>query len=943
MRSTSFDLLALVVAYSFLFGWLLLSSNLLPYVFDNNESFSAFVHGSNLYHFGLSGSFGLTDEAYGPDPAAHPYVYTHQGNFPRLFTFALYALGLSTVESQIVFSTFTVGLGSILLAWVFFYRLLGRATANFTVFLLMTEYILMAQWLVNTFKVWHGFLLFAMLTVIQSYVSDRRQRWLWLLTLISACVGYFDLLMGVFTFTTSAVYVVWSLRGHGLTAIRAPFTAMIAGGLVSIAILLTQLIAYYGVTGLKQDFMLTFVGRNYADPQFGSRLQEFFIEHRIVFWESLVDSKPFANVAGMLKSIFQYGFGILTPYFSFLIWAILLPPIFCALSRTTPDSQPAGRDLARDVGTIAAALTIFVVSKFALGYVGAWIGAIFALTWIMTLFGATRGRLNALKGFLGRKQGLRAIRGMRGLTFFLFLASANLVAMAICFTDLVEGRTESTWAVFRAVGGGLIAFIVPAAILSIGIMCLWRGTRRSTPDPHRLMAAASSLLALAVLALGHEMLYRYTGDPMGIIWAYTLIPWTASGSTKLFALVAVVLSVWVWFFDERHATVTHSLLVRLAPFAVAISIGYAAAYAFAPGYMVLINLRRYTPVLVFLVVPAAAVMFAVVWGWMKAHHDQQRVITWLVPAAATLLLIHASVFWIGRQWTYFSLLPPDGANPYARLDRSPYQGASFVVNGYGAPVAAKTGSWAYIDNLFIATGAYRLDAHGYRPDGSDVYKWLANRDAPKYRAPDYAICTSITGFESAAFVVQLMRRNPERLMHPSDAFKPRIEVPGVPPLIVPPFGCVSAFLQGEKLQNNESNKPRLTLVDRDLSPLNRWSIVKLESDFPPFLSPLPGQKEYRINLALNRTTTGRCVAEIHYAYQQQQGKPEAGSILRAWLEHPTKDEIRKGRELYYGTAKASLALPPIVNGKLMVSLTPKTLTRVGETYTSEQVQVSDCR
>src|ERR1700674_520128 len=91
----------LLLAYLASTGWLLLSSNFLPYVMDNNESFSSLVHATNLDRFGFSSSFGLTDEAYGPNPAAHPYLHTHQGNFPRLFSFLIYKLGAHSVEAQI--------------------------------------------------------------------------------------------------------------------------------------------------------------------------------------------------------------------------------------------------------------------------------------------------------------------------------------------------------------------------------------------------------------------------------------------------------------------------------------------------------------------------------------------------------------------------------------------------------------------------------------------------------------------------------------------------------------------------------------------------------------------------------------------------------------------------------------------------------------------------
>ena len=92
-----------------LYGALLAWSGGVPYVFDNNESFSSLIHARNLYQFPLSDSMGLTDESFSPDPEAHPLVCTHQGNFPRAFAIVIYAAGARTIESQIVVTTMTVG------------------------------------------------------------------------------------------------------------------------------------------------------------------------------------------------------------------------------------------------------------------------------------------------------------------------------------------------------------------------------------------------------------------------------------------------------------------------------------------------------------------------------------------------------------------------------------------------------------------------------------------------------------------------------------------------------------------------------------------------------------------------------------------------------------------------------------------------------------------
>src|SRR5438045_3611241 len=99
----------LTLVYIIIYSGILIVSHGRPYVLDNNESFSTLLHATNMYRFGLGPTAGLTDESNGPDAAQHPYVYTHQGNFPRFWALLLYVLGARSIETQIVITTFTVG------------------------------------------------------------------------------------------------------------------------------------------------------------------------------------------------------------------------------------------------------------------------------------------------------------------------------------------------------------------------------------------------------------------------------------------------------------------------------------------------------------------------------------------------------------------------------------------------------------------------------------------------------------------------------------------------------------------------------------------------------------------------------------------------------------------------------------------------------------------
>src|SRR4051812_7567702 len=72
-------LAALMLIFVCLYGSILVRTGFLPYVMDNNESFSTLWHAENLYKYGPAKTYGLADETFSPEEPAHPYVHTHQG------------------------------------------------------------------------------------------------------------------------------------------------------------------------------------------------------------------------------------------------------------------------------------------------------------------------------------------------------------------------------------------------------------------------------------------------------------------------------------------------------------------------------------------------------------------------------------------------------------------------------------------------------------------------------------------------------------------------------------------------------------------------------------------------------------------------------------------------------------------------------------------------
>ena len=165
------------IVYVVLYALFIIRGHGVPYVMDNNETFSALLHAHNLWTFDFFQSFGLTDELTSPAPEGHPFAHTHQGNFPRLFAVVLYALGARSAESQIWITTMTIGTASVLMAYVFLRRLAGSLFAATAVLLLITDYLMFAQWQVNIYRVWTGFLLFAALLCVHGLSEWRRWRW----------------------------------------------------------------------------------------------------------------------------------------------------------------------------------------------------------------------------------------------------------------------------------------------------------------------------------------------------------------------------------------------------------------------------------------------------------------------------------------------------------------------------------------------------------------------------------------------------------------------------------------------------------------------------------------------------------------------------------------------------------------------------------------------
>ncbi len=322
-------LVAMVAVYCAVYAYLIGVSDGLPYVMDNNESFSSLWHAHNALEHGMGRSAGLADEVFSPHAAAHPYVHTHQGNFPRLFAMLIYVAGARSIESQIVVTTFSVGMVAMVMAYLFFIRVGGVLFATICTLLMITDYTVIAQWQVVTYRVWHMFFLFSSMLLVHAMAGSRWKSWIVPALVNFVCLAYFELIFAAFVFAASglyAIFLLWPNLKRLLTFGVIQGTSLALG----VGILLWQLTLYLGWEGVKQDLYLTFIARNHFSNEYEllDVLREFYESNKVIFWYNFQSAEKFRSLPYFVASLTFFDLQPRTP-FLVLCSAIPLGAYFC--------------------------------------------------------------------------------------------------------------------------------------------------------------------------------------------------------------------------------------------------------------------------------------------------------------------------------------------------------------------------------------------------------------------------------------------------------------------------------------------------------------------------------------------------------------------------------------------------------------------------------------
>lgn len=631
---------------------MIVAGNGIPYVVDNNETFSSLNHAYNLWNFDFFRSFGLTDEAVSPHAAAHPFIHTHQGNFPRLFAFVLFALGARSAESQIWITSFTIGTIAVLFAFSFLRRLAGDLFATIATLLLVTDYLLFVQWQVNTYRVWHGFFLFGSLLCVHGLSDWKRGRWIAATFFLYAGLFYWELVFAAFTAISAAIYaLIQYWRRPRLLFLGWTIAGL--GALCGIALVVVQLVLYLGWHDFVTDLRLTITARNFApsDIDFVRTLRDFYDTRNIVFFYNLGHSESYAAIFASIASLFRFVLQTKTSLFVLLAIIIALAP-FIADNRPpnradTAIARPIVDSLATKilcVGLLPFAAFLVFPDQLIRGAGGGLHPSrvLFAAVILIIASLALAWMLRRIAGAISSAQTAPAIS--RSALASIYFAAVGIL---LPLQNLLYSRAGQASALFMAPVPDVVATLLITAAGLIGGVVILAG-RRSVLGPWSRVPGAIAPFLISG-ALGYAIVYRLSGGCVNSGYLSRLCPLPVFHADTLLALAPFLL-------------VTASLRI----------------------FQSQAHLRR----------------------WARLGFS----------SAAAVLFLAMIGLWTAVQWRQAEMAPPTQFTFVNLLARYQGQDLGLVSNDYVAPFGFVAQTWAYNDVNFArnyAQPATRLRDNRY--------------------------------------------------------------------------------------------------------------------------------------------------------------------------------------------------------------------------------------
>lgn len=677
-----------VLVFTVTTSLLLVGSRGLPYGLDGNESFSNITHARAIAHYGVIRSVGLTDETAATHPGASPYIHSHQGNFPRIFSTLIYFFGARSIESQLWVTTLIVGLSAFWFAFAYLARRTNPWFALLACLVMVADYLLVLQWHLNSYRVWHAWFFFAVLCWVDRGDQPRGRGWNLSGVLLFAALFYWEYVFGFFLGVLAAVYALlvnWRYPRRWLSL----WTVEIAGGLVAIGVLLTQLTLYMGWSNVLLDIQYTLQARNSAESQvLSQRIADFYDKHHVLFWPNYTDASVLRTASRLADSFLQDHLKYYTPPLVMLLLCVGSGWLVGLWSgRRTASGSVARRSLVPPM---------------------------------------LRGGLNWL--LLG---GLAVALARPFLPSLPTVQLVFAVVIVLACITLILRRTAFRWARLstgRLAGGCLLVSILTrfcsVHFLHQGLFAdIWNTATGIRGSALAMVEIAGVVLALL---LGLAGVHRLLGtSPRANL----------SGLAPLFlaTLVGFILTYWIF-----AGYVFSGYLHRQAPFLV-----FATDLALAMIIYVSVRVGW----------TAAALFFKTRSDHLDpGHHIGPGRIAALSGGVLLAALVGgvASFGWLQVQRHYARLVPLNGHAYLQDLAKPPFKGRSFVVNTYASPISVQTGSWAMMEPVLF-TGQMTLTPRGYEIPRESTYKWFADREAnPAYLKPEFALYQRPSGWSDVA-------------------------------------------------------------------------------------------------------------------------------------------------------------------------------------------------
>jgi hypothetical protein len=132
-------------------------------------------------------------------------------------------------------------------------------------------------------------------------------------------------------------------------------------------------------------------------------------------------------------------------------------------------------------------------------------------------------------------------------------------------------------------------------------------------------------------------------------------------------------------------------------------------------------------------------------------------------------------------------------------------------------------------------------------------------------------------------------------------------------------------------------------VAHDASPLDRWSIIRLDWDFPPFLRPFEGGEFVMLD---SSPIADGIRVRVNYRYAHQEGVPEAGTRIILFAQSRCADAEQNVVLSPTAAGAHEFILPVSFAGTLSGEVQPATATKAGPAYRSPPLQlgsIEKCR